>query len=63
VTDIFKDEIKKQIPRKQEGPIKEVDISRVPKESPPLPGGYEWVTVDLTNDSEVCVGLFPVLAI
>ena len=52
---MFKDDVKKQIPRKEEGPIKVVDISKVPKESPKLPGGYEWVTMDLTNDAEVCL--------
>jgi len=43
----FGDEPKKII---EEGPFKIVDIEKVPKEPGPLVAGFEWVTIDLTND-------------
>jgi glycylpeptide N-tetradecanoyltransferase len=36
-----------------DGPIKEVIPELVPRESAPLPEGYEWCELDLTNDEEV----------
>jgi len=36
-----------------DGPIKEVDPDKVPKEPAPLPDGYEWCELDLTNDEEI----------
>jgi glycylpeptide N-tetradecanoyltransferase len=36
-----------------EGPIKEVDIEKVPKNPPGIPDLYEWCTMDLTNDEQV----------
>jgi glycylpeptide N-tetradecanoyltransferase len=41
----------------QEGPFKIVDPEKVPKEPASLPEGYEWVTMDLTDETqlkEVC---------
>jgi len=37
----------------EEGPIKEVDISKVRQEPDQLRGEFEWCTMDLTNDAEV----------
>lgn len=45
------DEAKKAVD--EEGPMKEVDISKVPKEPPPIPESFEWYTMDMTNDEEV----------
>jgi len=36
-----------------EGPIKIIDLERVPKEPSPLVEGFEWVTMDLTDDKEL----------
>ena len=36
-----------------EGPFKIVDPEQVPKEPGPLVAGFEWVTMDLTNDEEL----------
>lgn len=36
-----------------DGPIKEVIPERVPTTPAPLPEGYEWVELDLTNDDEI----------
>lgn len=38
---------------KPDGPIKEVIPELVPKTAAPLPEGYEWVELDLTQDEEV----------
>lgn len=38
----------------EEGPIKIIDPERVPKEPRPLYEGFEWVTMDLTDEKEVC---------
>ncbi|KIW30333.1 uncharacterized protein PV07_06083 [Cladophialophora immunda] len=38
---------------KPDGPIKEVIPELVPKTAAPLPEGYEWVELDLTNDEEI----------
>lgn len=38
---------------KKEGPIKEVDISKVPKEPSPLVEGFEWCEVDLEDAAEL----------
>ncbi|KIW98942.1 uncharacterized protein Z519_00605 [Cladophialophora bantiana CBS 173.52] len=38
---------------KPDGPIKEVIREQVPKTAAPLPEGYEWVELDLTNDEEI----------
>lgn len=40
----------KKIP---DGPIKEIDIERVPKAPGPLVEGFEWVLMDLTDDKEL----------
>ena len=37
----------------EEGPIKIIDPERVPKEPRPLYEGFEWVTMDLTDEKEV----------
>lgn len=37
----------------EEGPFKIVDIDQVPKQPGPLVEGFEWVTMDLTQDSEL----------
>ncbi|RDW82511.1 glycylpeptide N-tetradecanoyltransferase [Coleophoma cylindrospora] len=37
----------------EEGPFKIVDIDQVPKQPGPLVDGFEWVTMDLTQDSEL----------
>ncbi|KAL8716678.1 MAG: hypothetical protein Q9225_006014 [Loekoesia sp. 1 TL-2023] len=37
----------------QEGPIKMIDPEQVPKEPQTLLEGFEWVTMDLTNDREL----------
>ncbi|KAL9578242.1 MAG: hypothetical protein Q9212_005841 [Teloschistes hypoglaucus] len=36
-----------------EGPIKRIDPEQVPKEAQQLLEGFEWVTMDLTNDKEL----------
>ncbi|EXJ95939.1 glycylpeptide N-tetradecanoyltransferase [Capronia coronata CBS 617.96] len=36
-----------------DGPIKEVTPEMVPKTAAPLPEGYEWCELDLTNDEEI----------
>lgn len=36
-----------------EGPFKMIDIDKVSKEPGPLVDGFEWVTIDLTNDEEI----------
>jgi glycylpeptide N-tetradecanoyltransferase len=38
---------------KEEGPIKIIDKEKVSKEPSPLMEGFEWVTMDLTNDEEL----------
>jgi len=37
----------------EEGPIRIIDLDRVSKEPPPMVEGFEWVTMDLTNDEEI----------
>lgn len=37
----------------EEGPFKIIDPEQVPKEPGPLIEGFEWVTMDLTNDEEI----------
>lgn len=37
----------------EEGPIKVYGVEAVPKEAPPLLEGFEWVTMDLTDDKEM----------
>lgn len=37
----------------EEGPFKIVDPDKVPKEPGPLVDGFEWVTMDLTDDGEI----------
>ena len=36
-----------------DGAIKEVVAEKVPKEAAPLPEGYEWVELDLTQEAEI----------
>ncbi|KAL1297872.1 hypothetical protein AAFC00_006394 [Neodothiora populina] len=44
-------EVKKEA--KKEGPIKEVDINKVPKEPSPLVAGFEWSEVDLEDPPQL----------
>ncbi|CZR56086.1 probable NMT1-N-myristoyltransferase [Phialocephala subalpina] len=37
----------------EEGPFKMIDPEQVPKEPGPLVEGFEWVTMDITNDDEI----------
>jgi glycylpeptide N-tetradecanoyltransferase len=37
----------------EEGPIKVYGVEAVPKEAPPLLEGFEWVTMNLTDDKEM----------
>lgn len=37
----------------EEGPIKIFDPETVPKEPPPMLEGFEWATMDFTDDKEV----------
>lgn len=37
----------------QEGPIKQIDPTTVPKEPPPMVEGFEWVTMDLDDEAEL----------
>ena len=37
----------------EEGPFKIIALENVPKEPGPLVEGFEWVTMDLTNDDEL----------
>jgi glycylpeptide N-tetradecanoyltransferase len=37
----------------KEGPFKIIDPEQVPKEPGPLVDGFEWVTMDLTDDDEI----------
>jgi glycylpeptide N-tetradecanoyltransferase len=37
----------------EEGPFKIIDLEKVSKEPGPLVDGFEWVTMDLTNDEEI----------
>jgi glycylpeptide N-tetradecanoyltransferase len=47
------DEKPEQFATQPDGPIKEVDPERIPKDPAPLPEGYEWVLLDLTNEQEL----------
>lgn len=40
-------------PQMEEGPIKKIDPDKVPKEPPAMYEGFEWVTMDLTDEKEV----------
>jgi glycylpeptide N-tetradecanoyltransferase len=46
----FEDAAKKPA---QEGPIKIIDPASVPKESPPMAEGFDWVTMDLDKEEEL----------
>lgn len=37
----------------EEGPIKIQTVDEIPKEPSPMIPGFEWVTLDLTNDEEI----------
>ncbi|KAF2088796.1 Glycylpeptide N-tetradecanoyltransferase [Saccharata proteae CBS 121410] len=37
----------------EDGPIKQIDIERVPKEPPPMVDGFEWVTMNLEDETEL----------
>jgi glycylpeptide N-tetradecanoyltransferase len=37
----------------QDGPILPPELSKVKQQSAPLPEGYEWVTMDLTDETQV----------
>jgi glycylpeptide N-tetradecanoyltransferase len=37
----------------EEGPFKTIALEDVPKQPGPLVDGFEWVTMDLTNDDEL----------
>jgi hypothetical protein len=56
------DESKKKISPDDEGPIKEVDIAKVKKTAAPLPGGFEWCTIDLTSEAEASIYTFIFMA-
>jgi glycylpeptide N-tetradecanoyltransferase len=47
------DEKPEEYAAQADGPIKEVIPEQVPKTPAPLPEGYEWVELDLTNDEEL----------
>lgn len=38
---------------KEDGPIKEIDPDKVPKQPDPLLVGFEWTTLDLTDEKEL----------
>ncbi|KAF2664982.1 N-myristoyl transferase [Microthyrium microscopicum] len=47
------DEVKEQVAKAKEGPIKEIDKDQVPKEPVPMPDDrFAWVTMDLTKENE-----------
>ena len=48
-TDTLLDEVQ----HTEEGPIKDIDPSMVSKEPRQMYDGFEWVTMDLTDDKEV----------
>lgn len=50
-TELSSDETPQQI---EEGPIKIIDPDKVPKDPPPMLDGFEWVTMDLTQEKQVC---------
>ncbi len=37
----------------EEGPIQTLTVEEVPKDPPPLVDGFEWDTIDLTDDTQV----------
>lgn len=39
--------------QREEGPLRTQKVEDVPKEPAPLISGFEWVTMDLTNDDEI----------
>ena len=43
----------RKLPVAEDGPIQPPDLSKVKQQPAPLPDGYEWVTMDLTDDTEV----------
>ena len=45
------DEAKKAV--EEEGPMKVVDVAKVPKELPEIPENFEWCTMDMTKDKEI----------
>ena len=47
------DESKEDRAKFPDGPIKEVTINQVSKQSAPLPEGYEWVELDLLEETEL----------
>lgn len=47
------DDKPEQYAAQPDGPIKEVIPEQVPKQPAPLPEGYEWVELDLTNEEEL----------
>lgn len=46
----FGEEVEEKI---EEGPFKIIDLARVPKDPSQLISGFEWVTMDMTDDNEV----------
>ncbi|KAI9706653.1 MAG: glycylpeptide N-tetradecanoyltransferase [Candelina mexicana] len=40
-------------PKVEEGPIKIIEPEKVPQEPSPLPEGFEWVTMDLTEQKQL----------
>lgn len=47
------DDKPEEVAAQPDGPIKEVIPELVPKEPAPLPEGYEWVLLDLTDEEEL----------
>ena len=42
-----------EVQREEEGQIKDIDPERVPKAPPPMLEGFEWVTMNLLDESEL----------
>ena len=42
-----------EAPKTEEGPIKNINPDEVPKEPPPMLEGFEWVTMDLTQEKQL----------
>jgi glycylpeptide N-tetradecanoyltransferase len=36
-----------------EGPMKVVEASKIPKDPPQIPDSFEWCTMDMTKDDEI----------
>lgn len=57
------DRIKDEKQNNEEGPIKIIKPEEVSKEPAPLPEGFEWVVMELTDEKEVlALPILPVLS-